>query len=307
MPYRSLNPEKIVGTLAKLRERIEERFAGRGIVSVCGELLEIARDDAGRAKSMGQPRHGLRLLVATILAIAAAWLVYALLTYSALDMDSEAFHVFQGIEAAINIAILAGAGIWFLLNLEARIKRERILEDLHELRSIAHVIDMHQLTKDPTAILNPGGRTKSSPVRDMSAFELSRYLDYCAEMLSLTGKLAALYLGASRDPIVIHAVNEIEELTTNLSRKIWQKIMMIPDEPAEASSPASPQSGPQSGAGGAQPAGGSEAVRTPAAMTAVRGIASAANGAMASSANDTCSEFHPFALPVRPRQDDLRR
>ena len=60
----------------------------------------------------------------------------------------------------------------------------------------------------------------------MTAFELTRYLDYCAEMLAMTGKLAALYLQTSRDTVVIHAVNEIEELTTNLSSKIWQKIMI---------------------------------------------------------------------------------
>jgi hypothetical protein len=61
----------------------------------------------------------------------------------------------------------------------------------------------------------------------MSEFELIRYLDYCSEMLSLTGKLAALYMQNMRDPVIIDAVTEIEELTTNLSRKIWQKIMIL--------------------------------------------------------------------------------
>jgi hypothetical protein len=54
-----------------------------------------------------------------------------------------------------------------------------------------------------------------------------RYLDYCTEMLSLTGKLAALYMQSVRDEVVIHTVNEIEGLTTNLSSKMWQKIMII--------------------------------------------------------------------------------
>ncbi|MET0336210.1 MAG: hypothetical protein ABW063_00460, partial [Caulobacter sp.] len=56
---------------------------------------------------------------------------------------------------------------------------------------------------------------------------LMRYLDYCSEMLSLTGKLAALYMQNMRDPVIIEAVNEIEDLTTSLSRKIWQKIMIL--------------------------------------------------------------------------------
>ena len=84
---------------------------------------------------------------------------------------------------------------------------------------------MHQLTKDPTLVLGP--RTSSSPAREMSRFELARYLDYCAEMLALTAKLAALYAGESDDPVVIAAVNDIETLTSDLGRKIWQKIMIL--------------------------------------------------------------------------------
>ncbi|MGI9386781.1 MAG: hypothetical protein ACR2OX_05075, partial [Methyloligellaceae bacterium] len=76
-------------------------------------------------------------------------------------------------------------------------------------------------------ILRSGPSTESSPVREMSQFELMRYLDYCSEMLSLTSKLAAFYAQQRSDPVVVNAVNDIEILTTNLSRKIWQKIMML--------------------------------------------------------------------------------
>ena len=61
----------------------------------------------------------------------------------------------------------------------------------------------------------------------MSRFELTRYLDYCSEMLSLTNKLAALYAQHLPDPVIIYAVNDIEQLTTNLSSKIWQKITIL--------------------------------------------------------------------------------
>jgi hypothetical protein len=46
-------------------------------------------------------------------------------------------------------------------------------------------------------------------------------------MLSLIGKLAALYVQKFDDPVALAAVNEVEELTTGLSRKIWQKIMIL--------------------------------------------------------------------------------
>ena len=46
-------------------------------------------------------------------------------------------------------------------------------------------------------------------------------------MFSITGKLAALYAQAVNDEVVAEAVNDIENLGTNLSRKVWQKIMLI--------------------------------------------------------------------------------
>lgn len=67
----------------------------------------------------------------------------------------------------------------------------------------------------------------SSPKRNLSAPELTRYLDYCSEMLSLIGKLAAMYVQKFDDPVALDAVNDVEELTTGLSRKIWQKIMIL--------------------------------------------------------------------------------
>jgi hypothetical protein len=93
---------------------------------------------------------------------------------------------------------------------------------------------MHQLTKDPSSILGDGAPTEASPQRAMSKYELTRYLDYCSEMLSLTSKLAALYAQVLPDTVVIDAVNEIENLTANFSRKIWQKISIIESFPAPA-------------------------------------------------------------------------
>ena len=61
----------------------------------------------------------------------------------------------------------------------------------------------------------------------MTHFELTRYLDYCAEMLALIGKRAALYGEHRRDGVVVEAVNDIESFTRGPGRKIWQKITII--------------------------------------------------------------------------------
>jgi len=84
-------------------------------------------------------------------------------------------------------------------------------------------------------LILPGPDTKSSPQRSMSAFELTRYLDYCIEMLSLAGKIAALYIQHFEDPEAVSAVNDLEDLTSGLSRKIWQKIMVLPSVASELS------------------------------------------------------------------------
>lgn len=86
---------------------------------------------------------------------------------------------------------------------------------------------MHQLTKGPEHALRAVASTASSPVRTLTRPQLARYLDYCSELLALTSKLAALHAQHLHDPVVLDAVNDIETLTADLSRKIWQKITIL--------------------------------------------------------------------------------
>jgi len=154
-------------------------------------------------------------------------LVLAEIDWAEVGRRTDPAGLAQGLDSAVNLLLLAGAAIWFLVTAEARLKRRRTLKALYRLRSFAHVIDMHQLTKDPTAVLGKLPPTASSPERRMSEFELARYLEYCAEMLALTAKLAALYAASTDDEQVMTGVNDVEELASNLGRKIWQKIMIL--------------------------------------------------------------------------------
>jgi hypothetical protein len=101
------------------------------------------------------------------------------------------------------------------------------LRALHELRVLAHIVELHQLAKDPERLLFHRRETPSSPRFTMTAFELTRYLDYCSDMLALIGNLAALYAQRHDDPVVLDAVDAIEALTTGISQKIWQKMAII--------------------------------------------------------------------------------
>jgi hypothetical protein len=227
MPYRTLNADNIEATIERLHKRIMERFPDRGIVRLCAELLTIAREDRERLSWVVRPNLLVRTGVGVAIVLGAGGVIWTLLNLGPMRVSTDAVDLVQGVEAILNIVALAGAAIWFLLNLESNMRRDRVLADLHELRSIAHVVDMHQLTKDPTVILNAGPKTASSPERDMTRFELARYLEYCAEMLALTGKLAAVMAGESDDHVIIAGASDVENLCTDLGRKVWQKIMIL--------------------------------------------------------------------------------
>lgn len=224
-----LDAPSIVATIERLQARIAERFPQSGLARVCVDLTQTAQATAARVRALARPYLALRLLALVILAASVAAQVYVahLINWSRVWRSADTVGITQGLDSTVNLLLLAFAGLYSVLTYEQRLKRRRVMRDLYELRSFAHVIDMHQLTKDPTVILGGGAPTSSSPTRQMTEFQLARYLDYCAEMLALIAKLAALYAERIQDPTVVAGVNEVEDLTSNLGRKIWQKIMIL--------------------------------------------------------------------------------
>ncbi|MFC1575905.1 hypothetical protein ACFL5A_04610 [Gemmatimonadota bacterium] len=224
--YRYLDAGHIVETVRSVKARIDNRFPESGLGRVCHELLETGEAAAELTTSLGRPIYAIRIfswfLIALIILLALGQL--ALLGDLSLTFETVGDLV-EAIEAMLNELVLLGLAVLFLATAEGRIKRYRSLRALRELRSLAHVVDMHQLTKDPKDLLV--GEGEEEGMEAMSREDLAHYLDYCSEILSLTSKLAALYLGGFNDHVVIGAVNEIENLTSGLSGKIWQKIMIL--------------------------------------------------------------------------------
>jgi hypothetical protein len=230
MSYRELDASAIVKTIHTLEQRIKERFPESGLSKICHELGVVGESTQRKAKKIAQPTLWLRALIYVAIVagiVGLAYTVRILIQSAKLQVDTEVFGFFEGIDAAMHIVVVVGAALFFAISLDDRMKRRHALSDLHVFRTIAHVIDMHQLTKDPSIVLGHYHATATSPKRIMNRFELTRYLDYCSEMLSLTGKLAALYAQSMPDAVVIDAVNDIENLTANLSAKIWQKITIL--------------------------------------------------------------------------------
>ncbi len=224
---RLLDPERIIETSARLRQRIAERFPNSGLSRVAEDLHTIARESAVRAAEFDRPNVPLRIGISVLVCAIIAFLILAIKSVQHTDqLFDDMVNFVQFLEAAIGGTVFIGAAILFLIGLENRLKSARALNAIRELRAIAHIVDMHQLTKDPERLLH-GPSTPSSPKRVMTPFLLSRYLDYCIELLAVTGKISALYVQNFPDREALAAVEQVETLTTGLSRSIWQKMMIL--------------------------------------------------------------------------------
>ncbi|MEM9293327.1 MAG: hypothetical protein AAGD01_16710 [Acidobacteriota bacterium] len=226
--YRALKGSKVIATAQRLERRVRERFPDASLAQVAAEVAQVAREAETTVEEIDRPIYWPRALVALFVILLLGTLVAAGFN---LELSEDVFRIDEFLplaEAALNDLVLLGAALFFLLSVETRVKRRRALRALDELRALAHVVDMHQLTKDPERLLHRGPPTASSPEpRFASAFELGRYLDYCSELLSILGKIAALYAQTLDDAVLLETVNEIETLSTGLSRKVWQKIMIL--------------------------------------------------------------------------------
>ncbi len=232
--YRTLRTDKILSTIEALQRRIAERFPTSGLSAVCTELAQVAEEAQQRAESMARPMIWFRVVVVCASLALIGMTAWGLSRVEMPEEGVDVIDVVQFSDAAGNDLLLIGAAILSLITIESRVKRGRALAAIHELRSISHIIDMHQLTKDPEHALGWVQATASSPQRILDPFLLGRYLDYCTELLSLTSKIGAVYAEKINDSVAISAVNELEDLTTGLSQKIWQKIMLLHTVPGDA-------------------------------------------------------------------------
>ncbi len=190
MTYRALDADAIVATCARLSTRIDERFPQSGLSKVGQDVLAVAGDTIEGIQHIRRPNWPIRIGVALTLLSMVTVIVMLIASASAPTSRLEWFALLPIIESAINDVIFLGIAVFFLTTFETRLKRRKALRALHQLRSLAHVIDMHQLTKDPEQLLSSAMNTASSPQRNLSRFELARYLDYCTEMLAIISKIA---------------------------------------------------------------------------------------------------------------------
>lgn len=219
--YSKLNPNEIAVTMRSLTARVEERFPGSGLSGVSRELETIAERAESRAINLQKPKILIRACVFVLAASAA--LVFGKLAFvikvsdDILSLSQFVQSVGSGLEGG---AILTAFAL-FLWAMEKRTKRAEAIEFLSELRSMAHIIDLHQMRKEHVL---PGVEpTEHSPRRDMDELRLSRYLEYCSEMLSIISMIASYYAQELDDEQFLDSVDQVADLTNGMATRILQK------------------------------------------------------------------------------------
>lgn len=226
-----LNAEPVRRTVQQLHDRIEARFPNRGLRQACADLLTLV-DEVDSSATVTQGRVRLARVVSRVLMLAIVFATLVAMTLAVRDAShgkvENSLDWLPLIETTVNDMVFAALAVFFLYTFPERIQRGHTLQLLHQLRSLAHIIDMHQLTKDPERLRASFTPTSASAPHELDRDQMERYLDYCSEMLSLVGKTTALCAEESRDTVVLDTVSTIEALTTGMSRKIWQKISVLP-------------------------------------------------------------------------------
>jgi hypothetical protein len=228
-----LEAEYVADTVVRLEARIRARFPDRRLGNVAAELQSTVHEVADGFEASKARRRQVRLVsrIATFVVVLAAALAFGFALRDAFTRGPENTVDWVPLaESLVNDFVFAVIAVFFLWATPERLERRTLLDLLHRLRSLAHVVDMHQLDKDPEQARAAYHPTDVSPSRRiMDAEELHHYFDYCSELVSLIAKTAALCAERTSDPVVLNTVSEIETLGAQMSQKIWQKISLLPE------------------------------------------------------------------------------
>lgn len=217
MKYNTLIVDHVIRTIRRMDSQIDTYFPDRNLANLSSSIIEFAIRHESDLERIDRPNIPIKLAIGLAISLMSGLVIYWLYELFIQNDGSGIIFQPQDLDAFINILIFGSAITWFLLNWQAKSKRRFIIGRINELRSFGHVIDMHQLTKDPFF----------DDEMEMSDDDLIRYLDYCGDLLSCCSKLAATYLEHTDDELVVQYVNEFEALTGQFNRKIWQKITIL--------------------------------------------------------------------------------
>jgi hypothetical protein len=230
-PFVGMTARKLVG-------RIDERFSDCELKRLAQKVEKTVANSRRRLRGPYALGFLVRLVVWPCVFAALGAVGYGIYCLDLKVQVNNGGEFVQGLDSALQVMIMLAAGTWFFLTLGNRLVRNRLLKAVQELRAQVHMIDLLQLDKDPDRLFRKEGEnTATSPQlgKVSTPFLLSRYLDYCSELLSLISKVAALYSEQVKDPVVLAELSEIEKLTNQYRLTIGTKMASISNLSAKVS------------------------------------------------------------------------
>src|SRR5207249_7120973 len=120
-----------------------------GLSQVSAELVLLADEAFECVAYIRRPNWPIRAAVGAAIMVMISVLALGALSIQLPGRVDRLSELVQLLEAAINDTIFLAVAVYFLVTLEARVKRRHALRSLHQLRSVVHIVELHQLTKDP--------------------------------------------------------------------------------------------------------------------------------------------------------------
>lgn len=213
-----LDPERLEAKIRELATACRSRFPDRGLPDRLDDLADLSADAAALADRVKgrTPLDFLIPAVAMLGILAVAGLIGISFSFR-MEVPTSVLDVVEPLDAAVNLGILLLTFGFLVYRIVAERRRGRLLAMVHRIRSLVHLFDMIQLTKN----LEPA---EDAP---LSIEDRVRYLDHCSQGASLASKCAALLIAHHPDPPLVVAVNEVESVCSGISQKIWAKIAVL--------------------------------------------------------------------------------
>ena len=217
-----LDPAKIILTAEHLARRVSDRFPESNLAGLAANLAEIARVTDERARRARRPNRFVRgagLLAGALGVLALGHIVDHI--HTRLINDHLEFgtisDLFQAADAAFNLLVALAGALWFLVTLEARVKRKQALAHIGELLEFIQLIDVTQLYYTPEMY-----KSNASPDSTPPRFDHT-YLLLCNEMLGLIANLAPLYTRGNMDDSVWRATSDVVMLANAIEGRLFSK------------------------------------------------------------------------------------
>jgi hypothetical protein len=226
----SLEQDWLNQNAVTLSKRINERFSK----APHDQLYKLSQTVVGYIENAEAMNAWLRrpILWARALPYLAVLAAFAamhfVLRQSGLDfVPKTGFEAIQFIESSVNDIIFLGFIVYFLAQVEPKIRRKRAFRAFDELRATIHYIEMSQVDKDPGKVAIPIKSMPNSSKTELNPAEMNRFLSYCSGLITLVGKASLLYAKDIDDPAIVDRSEGIESLAAAVTHKLWAKLTIL--------------------------------------------------------------------------------